>query len=176
MNDSGCVRSFEGHGDLNSNTKRLVYFYRITPQALSQRLAFNELSGYIESGIGLSDLENGKNVGMIKRKYCPGFLFEPADPTFVFSEFWWQNLERYFAAVLLRVFSQEDFPHPTLAQPFENAIMSNCGGNVAAFRRVVVTWAGHGWEFLARDLSWRFTTMDHDALYHRTGVQTMKRR
>src|SRR2546426_6234571 len=158
MNDSGCMRSLQGHGNLNSNTERFIYFYRITPQALSQRLTFNEFSGYVESGIGLSDLENRKNVGMIKRKYCPGFLFEPADSTFVFSEFWWQDLQRYFAAVLLCVFSQEDFSHSALAQPFQNAIMSNCVGDVAAFRRVVVIWAGHGWEFLARDLSWRFTT------------------
>src|SRR5687768_5638208 len=128
-NTRGMCR-FQSHGDLNRNPKRFIYFHRITPQTLSEGLAFDELCSNIESRVRLSDLENGKDVGMIERKDCPGFLFEAAHSTFVFGEFWWENLERYFAAMLLCVFPKKDFAHSTLAQPFENAIMGNRRGDV----------------------------------------------
>jgi hypothetical protein len=92
------------------------------------------------------------------REYCSGFLFEPAQPAFVFGEFRWQDFRGDFEFVLLCVFSQEDFSHPTLAQPFENAIMRNCEWDVV--RPVVVISAGHAWEFPARSLPWRFKTSE----------------
>ena len=81
--------------------------------------------------VGLAHIVDGAYARVVQRGGGTGLLLEPTDPTFVFCEFWRKDLERYLAAMLLRVFAEEDFAHSTLAQPFENAIMGNRVGGVA---------------------------------------------
>jgi hypothetical protein len=53
--------------------------------------------------------------------------------------------------MLPSVFSQEDLSHPTLAQSFQDAIVSNYVGRIAAVIRCIrVVFAGHGWQRYSR--------------------------
>jgi hypothetical protein len=65
MNYSCRVSGLECHCDLDGNAQGFVNFKTAAPQALPQRLTFNELRGDVESGRGAVDLIDGENVWMI---------------------------------------------------------------------------------------------------------------
>ena len=101
-------------GDLGGDVQDLVPREGPAPHALTQGLAIDELGRDEVNGIGLVDLVNGDDVGVIQRGGGFRFLHEPPHPILIRGDLEAQDLQRDFA-IELRVLREIDLAHPALA-------------------------------------------------------------
>jgi hypothetical protein len=62
---------------------------------------------------------------MVQHQHRASFLLETPQTAFGTSQFLGQNFQSDLAAMLLRIFGQEDFSHAALAQSPQDAIMTD---------------------------------------------------
>ena len=125
MHDAGGVCCLERHCYLNADAERFIEFHWTTQNTVTQRFAFDVFGRDVVAAFGLADFINSENVWMVERENRAGFLFETSQSTLGAREFLRQYFQRDLAAVLLRVLTEKDLAHATLAQPAQDAIMGD---------------------------------------------------
>jgi hypothetical protein len=115
MNDAGCMSRGECARDLRSHIENFAELYRRVPHALAQRLAVNELHGDEVRPVALTNLMDGRNVGMIERSRSFRFLNETAHAVLVCREVGGKNLQRNLA-IEFCVLRQIHLAHPARAE------------------------------------------------------------
>jgi hypothetical protein len=88
---------------------------RTIAQAVAQRFAFEQLGNDIRRAVGLANVVNRKNVGMVQRGRRARFLREPLQALGIGRERRGQNLDRD-GTVQPRVAGTIDFAHAARAQ------------------------------------------------------------
>ena len=71
------VGSSEGTRNLDRNVNSFTQLDSPARQTLTQRLAFDQFTGYVMNRVVLTDLVNRQDIGMIKPNYRVRFLLKP---------------------------------------------------------------------------------------------------
>ena len=98
----------------NCVVDRLAGGKRPAPQALAQGLSFQQFGNHVRRALLVSNVEDGKNVGMIQRRRGACFLREALHAVAVSRKRCWQNLDGN-GAVQPRIVGAIHFAHSARA-------------------------------------------------------------
>ena len=93
MNDAALVRCRKAINDLCRDLQSFVERDGTALQPLGQRLALDEFQYKEEGSLGLFQIVDRSNIGMIQRGENFGFALEAADAVRIEGSFAWQDLD-----------------------------------------------------------------------------------
>ena len=124
MRNSCLVRCSQCARYLYADIQRFMNSHGRAPQALAQRLAFDQLGGDVMRVFRLPDLINGDDVRMIQRQDGASLLLEATHSLLIFGEKAGQPFERDFTTHP-GVVSEVHFAHPAGAQMLDDLIVAD---------------------------------------------------
>ena len=98
-------------------------------QSSRQGLPLDILHGDEQLAVGLADLVNRADVGMVERRRCTRLSHQPLSGVIVCGRVRWQQLDRH-APAQVRVFGQKHFGHAAGAEPGANLVVPESRADV----------------------------------------------
>src|SRR5690349_6544109 len=132
MDNAFVVRRRQAQGDLGGVVNRLPERQRTGAQAVAQALAFQQLADDIGRAIGLPQVINRKDVGMVERGRGARLLLEAAQALGVSRELRWQYLDGNLAPKA-RVARAIDLTHSPRADRAEDFVGAERGADTSHF-------------------------------------------
>ncbi len=135
MDDAFAVGGLKAFGDLEPERPDLLDGQPAGFEAGLERVAFHQLHGNERAAVGLADVVDGRDVGVIERRRRAGFGNEALFCLRVVAEILWEEFQRD-EAFEPRILCLVHDPHAALAQFREDAIVGNrCADHVVASPR-----------------------------------------
>ena len=125
VDDPLAVGRVQCVGNLNGDVEQGLAVQRAAGNAVLQRLAIQELHGNEWLSLGLADLIDGADVGMIERRCRAGLAAEALQRLRVLGYVRRKEFESYETAEF-SVFGLVDDTHPPAAQLLGDAVMRDC--------------------------------------------------
>ncbi len=130
MDDAGAMRLGQSLGDLDGKIEEPARRQRLSrSEQLAERLSLDELHGDVQSAVGLADVVDGEDVGVVQRGGGARLLFEALSSPVVPGHRRGEHLDRDLAAEL-GVLRPVHLTHPARAQRRDDLV-----GSEAATRR-----------------------------------------
>ena len=129
MDDAGAVSCRKCTGNLDRDIEHFAELQRRVSHALAQCIAIDKFSGYEVDRIGLVNLMDGDDVGMVERGSSLGFPHKALHSIRMSSNIGRQNLQCNFA-IEFRILRQIHLTHPARAELRANFVTTEfcaCG-------------------------------------------------
>ena len=128
VRDPSLMRRAHGVGEGDGKGQDLVERQPAGRDVCRQRVAVHQLERQEEDAVGFLDRVDGDDVGVVQGGDRPGLALEALPPVAVRGEFRRQDFQRDPASEL-RVVGEKDLAHAAFAQPFEDAVVPECGAD-----------------------------------------------
>jgi len=124
MHEAGRVRRLERRGRLAHHSERVLRRARPGASPLPERLPVDKLHRHVERALGLAEIVDHDNVGVIEGRGGARFVEQAFPARVVVRELGRKHLDRE-ASSENRILGQEDATHPALPDRLQDPVPSH---------------------------------------------------